>query len=279
VGQFHDEGGAEGCEQAITLEARSTDSGTSFAFKSYLYSADDYLFYNTTSKKYSTNNVWFGYRSDAPSWPVAVKAESAKGSDLAKKVAKTPGSIGYANTADAITSGTFSNAATATEFETSKKHQIVYALLQDNESVVTKAEAESVSPPPTTYADPVVEGTKIGNCPTDKALGTAKKTPYSYTDSWSGVSTSDPNVGTEDTSGVYYPICALTYDLVWKHYNVPNLFKEEPAGAEVAASVKDLMSYITTTGQTEVENNFYTGVPKTSEWADHIALAIEPITG
>jgi hypothetical protein len=148
----------------------------------------------------------------------------------------------------------------------------------ENEEAKKEVPPKEVEVPAKTYADPVVEGTKIANCATDKALGNSKKTPYSYTDSWLGVTTTDPNAGTDDTSGSYYPICGLTYDLVWKHYNVPNLFKD-PEAAQIAATVKDLMTYITKAGQTDVKTNYYTGFPEVSGWTSHIEPAIAAITG
>jgi hypothetical protein len=281
-GTFFDAGGAKGCGQAITLQARSAYSGTTYAFKSYLNADGDDLVYNTTSKQFATQNLWTGYISDAPVWPAPVTTtNNSKGSSLVQDTAKSPGSVGYANTSDAVAAanGGFTNTAAASTFGSSESHQIVYAEIQNNVGLVAQDEAEKVSPPAKTYADPVQTGTQIGNCETDKLLQGDKSPPYSFTDSWYGVTAEDPNVGVDDTSANWYPACALTYDEVWRHYNAGGLFSSE-AGAPIAASVKDLFKYITgEAGQAAIKADYYTAVPAASLWKSHIKLAVEAITG
>jgi hypothetical protein len=280
--EFFDAGGPTGCEQAITLQARSAYSGTTYAFKHYLSVDNDELFYNTTIHGYSTQNAWTGLISDAPEWPAKVTTTgNEKGSQLVKDTAKNPGSVGYANTSDATTAsdGGFTGEATASTWEGSASHQILYAQLQNNVGTVTLDEAEKIVPPAKTYAGPVETGTKIGNCETDKLLPADKSPPYSYTDPWRGINTQDPDIGVDDTSSNWYPACALTYDLVWKHYNAAKLFAS-PASTEIAASVKSLFEYITgEAGQAAVKADDYTSVPSASAWKSHIKLAVEAISG
>jgi hypothetical protein len=280
--EFYDAGGPAGCEQAITLQARSNYAGISYDFKHYLSIDNDELSYNTTSHMYPTQNAWTGLISDAPEWPAKVTtAGNSKSSLEVQDTAKNPGSVGFSITADATNAknGGFTNEATPSTFGSSASHQIVYALIQNNVGTVTTDEAEKIVPPAKTYADPVETGTKIGNCETDKLLPADKSPPYSYTDPWRGISAEDPNIGVDDTSSNWYPICGISYDLVWKHYNAAKLFAS-PASTEIAASVKSLFEYITgEAGQAAIKADDYTSVPSASAWKSHIKLAVEAISG
>jgi hypothetical protein len=273
-----------GCNEAITLQVRSSYSGTTYAFKNYLNLDDNDLYYNKTSGQFATQNTWTGYISDAPVWPATVvETGNGKGSQEVKDTAKNPGSVGYANTSDAVSAsnGGFTDKATTSTWEGSASHQIVYARIQNNVAVVTKDTVEGVTPPEDAFADPVTSngaGT-VGNCETDKLVAGDKSPPYSYTDSWYGITAEDPNIGVDDTSGNYYPACALTYDLVWKHYNAGGLWTSSVASG-IANTVKDLFTYITGPyGQQAIEGQYYTGVPSASVWTSHIKLGVEAIEG
>ncbi len=271
--QFLDEGGEGGCEAEIKPQVRQTSSGTSFAFKSYLSQIN--------------TSVWSGFAADAPSWPGSYVVEADKktgsseelknntGGNLVKNTAANPDSIGYANTADAGTAGNggFTNTVTSTEFSSgaegthSPAHQLVWAEVQNN-GLETTGE---------TYTDPVITSTTIGNCETTKILPAEEGFPYSYTDSWYGLLASDPNISA-DAAATDYPICALTYDLVFHHYSNKHLFGNNETAHEVANSVKDLFTYITgPAGQTEIESHDYTRYP--SGFQSHINNAVNPGIG
>jgi ABC-type phosphate transport system substrate-binding protein len=260
AGQFFDAGGANGCEQEITLEARSTYSGTSFAFKSYLDENLNEQTYTVASKTFATENVWDGYISDAPSWPVATTqgATNKKGSELAKKTEETPGSTGYANTADAVVSGQFS--AVAAPAGKGPAHQIVIALIQNNVGQVTQQEAEKVPPAPKKYSDPIGAGEE-GNCETNATISPDRHTPYSIVDSWYGITSSDPNIAVDDNTGAWYPICAITYDLAWHHYAAAALFPSGPH-TEIGNTVREFLQYAAAgEGQKEVKAHYYDASP------------------
>jgi ABC-type phosphate transport system substrate-binding protein len=279
AGQFFDAGGVTGCEQEITLQARSTYSGTSFAFKSYLDENDNQLFFNTTSKTFATENVWDGYISDAPSWPVTVSVTgNKKGGELAKKTAETPGSVGYANTADAVSksNGEFSHHVAPSTLKPG--HQIVYALIQNNVGQITQQEAEGVALSAKQYADPVAAGEE-GNCETDKTISADRHTPYSIVDSWYGITASDPNIGVDDTSSIWYPICALTYDLAWHHYAAAALYPSGPH-TEIGNTVREFFQYAAAgAGQTDVKTKYYDGTPISAspQWRAFIEAEIKEI--
>jgi hypothetical protein len=273
AGQFLDEGGETGCGAAIKPQVRQTSSGTSFAFKSYL------------SQIYPA--VWTGFAADAPSWPTsAVVTTNLKtgsltehllndtGGHLVQNTAANPGSVGYANTADAASSsnGSFTNAATTSHFSTgaegteSTPHQILWAEVQNNGTSTEGA----------TYTDPVQTATTIGNCETTKILPAEEGFPYSYTDSWYGLLASDPNISA-DASATDYSICALTYDLVFHHYSNKHLYGGTEAAHDIANTVRDLFEYITGPGQTDIQSHDYTRYP--TGFQSHINNAVNPGIG
>lgn len=268
-GDFLEEGGVSGCGQAITPQVRQTASGTSYAFKNYLFQTN--------------RGLWAQFDNDYQGWPSSAVTEEDSltppnvghqlndtGSHLAGNTAANPGSVGYANPADAGANGGFTAAAASSTFHTgtegaSAPHQILWAEVQNN----------GLNPTGATFADPLLPASSVANCQTSKLIPSDKGYPYSYTDSWAGVAATDPNIAT-DAGSTDYPICGLTYDLVWKHYGVANLFKGNPAEPQIAATVKDLMTYIEGPGQTDIQSHDYAGIP--TGFAAHIALAIQAIT-
>jgi hypothetical protein len=272
AGQFLDEGGSTGCEQSIAPQVRFTSSGTSYAFKNYLGQVNA--------------SVWTGFGVDAPSWPHAgvvthdkktgseEELKSESGGQLVKNTAANPGSVGYANTADAASAGNggFTNKATASTFSTgvegthSPSHQIVWGEIQNN----------GLSAVGATYTDPAVTATEIGNCETTKILPGEEGFPYSYTDSWSTLIASDPNISA-DAAATDYPICALTYDLAFHHYSNKHLFGNTELAHEVANTVHDLLAYIISEGQTQIQSHYYTRFPTGLQ--SHVNNAVTPGVG
>lgn len=271
-GQFLDEGGLTGCGQEIKPQVRQTSSGTSFVFKSYLAQVNP--------------SVWAGFAADAPTWPngsvVTTNLKTGSGSEflkndtggnLSKNTAANPGSIGYTNAADAanVANGGFTNGAATSHFSTgapgteSPAHQIVWAEVQNN----------GLSTSGATYTDPIVGGS-VGNCETSKILPAEEGFPYSYTDSWYGLLASDPNIS-EDASASNYPICGLTYDLVFHHYSNKHLYGQTETAHEVANTVRDLFEYITGPGQIDIQSHDYTRYP--TGFQSHINNAVNPGIG
>jgi ABC-type phosphate transport system substrate-binding protein len=261
------EAGNTGCEDPITLEARSTNSGTSYAFKSYLNQLD--------------NVSWHGYETDAPVWPVEVQKSfnghnNASGGNLAQHVAENPGSVGYANVSDAANIFSCITACEAgkvpfsaetketTEGPSAEEHQILWARVQNN--------GTSLTSPGYTGPSTGTGTTATANCATEKITPSEQGAPYSVTDSWAGVLASDPTAA-GDLSGNFYPICALTFDLAWKHYNAPNLaayYNDSTAGQEstdegITNSVKDYLTYVTSSaageGQAAIQSWYYQKLP------------------
>ena len=264
-GQVLDEGGAEGCAQAIEPQVRQAVSGTSFAFKSYLAQID--------------RPAWIGFANDNVTWPSSAVVQSNpktppatgeqlndSGGHLAANTAATPGSIGYANTADAAGNGAFTNAATSSTFGvggTTSPHQILYAEVQNNGVSTTGA----------TYEDSLLPESSIANCESTKLIPSDQGFPYSYTDSWFGLLVSNPNIAAV-AGPTDYPICAITYDLVWHHYSNVNLYGKTETAHEVANTVHDLFEYITGQGQIDIQSHDYTRFP--TGFAAHVHQAVTP---
>jgi PBP superfamily domain len=241
-------GGGTGCEAPIALQVRSTASGTTYAFKSYLFQLD--------------SAEWAAYQSDYDLWPVVTDNEgNASGGNLSADTAARPGSVGYANTADAagVSGVPFGGKAVFTTDGGSASHEILWAQIQNNGTSLTGPG----------YGSPKAASGNIGNCATTKDTPAEAGAPYSVTDSWNGVLASDPNA-THDLAGNFYPICALTYDIAWKHYNAPGLSiynnaTQHTTAEGTEAAVKDYLTYVTSTtsgeGQSAINSNYYTSLP------------------
>jgi hypothetical protein len=173
--------------------------------------------------------------TDGPSdWPIAVnEIGNTSGSQLVANTTATPGSVGYANLADAA------NASPAYKKTptTTSGHQILYALVQNNfESPQTNAPLYAA---PSNSAGTVnlYTGTAINTQATSCAEpDTFRKVgcwqvPTAATGAWSssdeghpGTIPSDADVGDHgaNTSGAAskaYPIVAVTYDVFWTDYD------------------------------------------------------------
>jgi len=267
-GTFHDEGGSTGCAQAITPQVRQTESGTSFVWKNYLAQVNRTV-WNTFANDFVTWPTSDVVTSDPLSPPGVGTQLNDTGSHLAGNTAANPGSVGYTNPADAGANGGFTNAATASTYGTggghSASHQILWAQIQNNGT-------GSVA----TYEDPLLPASTVANCETTKLIPSDRGFPYSYTDSWYGVVATDPNISA-DAGPSDYPICGLTYDLVWHHYSNVNLYGKTETAQNIANTVRNLFEYITGQGQLDIQSHDYARFP--TGFAGHVAQAVNPGIG
>jgi hypothetical protein len=262
---FTDAGGATGGTQAITLQVRSSGSGTSYTFKGFLNLSGDPLYTSA-------------FVVDDPTWPVSVTAASNGGADEVNNTTINPGSVGYANLADAASaSPAYGQHVLGTT--NGGTHQILYALVQANQG----------SADPAQYANP--EGSTAGtaNVYTGNNINVNGANPsevgswnvplngtlLNATGTWGGTQASDPDVYDHSvTNGVKllrYPIVAATYDIAWTKYEAPHSniitqFGGTSADAKAAGqSAKSLLKYIITSsqGQADLANSgkFYARLP------------------
>ncbi len=277
-----------GCHQEIAANVRSAESGTSYAFKTYLAQIN--------------HEVWGEFANDFVQWPVnsdvktedpitstsseatPPQLESESNGKLAENTAANPGSVAYINTADAVKSGTFSESAKSSSFGTGKVEEVV------TEEVENKAKTEKVkikvlksvaakslshqllwgqiqnngtgaAPESSDFANPLIPTTTTTECETEKLVPGDSAFPYSYKDSWAGTATTDPSI--HSVGAADYPICAMTYDLAWHHYGNKNLYGpgKTVLAEEMANTAKDLVEYITGQGQTDVLGSYYSSYP------------------
>jgi hypothetical protein len=274
-----------GCGQEITAQVRAAESGTSYAFKTYLAQVN--------------HEVWGEFANDFVQWPTKSNVkdedpitstsseasppqlESEKGGQLAENTAATAGSVGYANTADAVKSGTFTESAKSSSFGTGKVEEVV------EEEVENKAKTEKVkikvlksvaakslshqllwghiqnngtgAATEEDFANPLIPSTKTTECETEKLVPGDSAFPYAYKDTWAGTTSTDPSI--HSVGAADYPICALTYDLAWHHYENKNLYGKTTLAEEMANTAKDLLLYITGQGQTDILGSYYSSYP------------------
>lgn len=284
-----------GCGQEITAQVRSAESGTTFAFKTYLAQIN--------------HEVWGEFANDFVQWPVKSEVktknpitstsseaeppqlESESNGKLAENTAANPGSVAYINTADAVKNG-FSESAKSSSSGTGTLEEVVEEEVENKKAekvkvkVLKSVKAKSLSHQVLwgqiqnngtgasgEYANPIVPGTKTTECETTKLVPGDAAFPYSYKDSWAGITSTDPSV--HSVGAADYPICALTYDLAWHHYGNKNLYGpgKTVLAEEMASTARDLMEYITGQGQTDVLGSFYSSYPAAMKAHIHEAAA------
>lgn len=277
--QFRDAGGASGGSQRITLQVRSSASGTSYTFKGFLNVSGD--------AKYPSSFV-----TDDDKWPVTTRnAGNTGGSQLVADTTAQPASIGYANLADAATAspGYTNEVQTVTNGGT---HQILYAQIQSNEG---GSPVQFASPQGSTVGSAnVYIGNNIdvnGASPTRVGhwIVPLSGSTFIPTGTWGGTLADDPDVYDHDvTGGVktdFYPIVAATYDLGWTSYteagsNLVGDFGGTVAKARAAGNTaRSFLYYLAKNGQTDVSTArlYYAPLPqKIDTYAVAAALKVLP---
>jgi len=232
-----------GCASAIIPVVRQDGSGTTHIFKKFLGISDSKTSFEYEAGKSAT---WaeLAEGSLSTKWPLAAKtqhAAAANGKELLKYVAATPGSIGYANLADArnVANGGFTGQSASrfwTELESSSK------------GTAPKIKRK--------YADPATNGdeAKSGEANCKKTVftnGVGSFPPPKVTDPWNEVTAS----GQSKT----YALCGLTYD-----FALTKLENMKGGTAEEAATVKEYLNYVLQKkgGAGEIAGHDYSALPK-----------------
>jgi ABC-type phosphate transport system substrate-binding protein len=291
----------ENCSAKIKTNVRASESGTSFAFKSY--------------QNQINPTVWAGLNTDGVTWPEKANVittntatsgngtvEQTSGGKLAEAVGAIPGAVGYADSADANQKGGIGETATSTnrpmpaastleevvqegEAENlvtkvkekiltlkpqpvkSLPHQILWAQIQDNGTAKPTKTSE--------FEGPLVSGTNHANCQRSKLIAGDEAFPVHWTESWHGVLASDPNIN--KVVPIAYPLCAFTYDVAWHHYGNVELYGHTKTAEELAATVRDYFEYATSVkgGEELFNEGFYTGIPDAMR--SHIVAGVKNI--
>jgi ABC-type phosphate transport system substrate-binding protein len=235
-----------GCNPAtaITRVVRLDGSGTTHVFKKYLNLINTATFETEKAETKTWDEISEG--TENTTWPAAaavVRPSATGGGALVSKVASTPGSIGYANLADARANGEFSKTGKGGK-ETGK----FWTPVQNNGTSTKKP----------TYTDPSTDGDTEplaqANCAKTKytnGKGT-KFPPASTADSWAAVTT--------ETKEKAYPICGLTYDMVVSKYSA---YPGTTEGEELTAV--NFLNFVLETkaegGQQLIEDHDYEAIP------------------
>lgn len=239
-----------GCaEAAIQPVVRLDQSGTTHIFKKYLSLINEGTF--TTEKEESKTWTQISEGPENTTWPKAanvIKPAAKGGGEVLNKVASTPGSIGYANIAEARLNGHYTPSpgtggpGTAT----------FWAPIQNN-GVAVEPETKKFK-----YADPSSNGDSAteaeANCKsTEFTNGSVPFPPKSVQEPWNEVTTS--------TIEKKYPLCGLTYDLAFTTFSA---YPSTSLGE--ATTVHDYLSWVLNAkgggGQKVIAGHDYLGLPK-----------------
>jgi len=233
--------GTEGtCASPISRVVRKDGSGTTYQFKNYLFKLFNKGLFCTTGST-EGKATWADLEpigaGGKPNidWPescpektlsAVVRPAATGGGAVVNTVDATDGSIGYASLPDAV----------------ANKDAGTVILAMQNNGQKKGAEAN--------YAQPNV-GT-VANC-----SAIAYKVPKIGTGlevDWSQVFGAQPAVG-----GLNYPLCTLTYSLVFNDYSAAGFTEGQ------ATTVRDyIYEYIAqAAGQSAINSNYYSAVPST----------------
>jgi len=219
----------------ITRVVRSEGSGTTATFKKYLHVV--------FKKEVLGTENWEQLAEAVPNtaWPnegTDPVVRGVKGPGVVAQVVATPGSVGYANLADART--------TATVPPTGGAGKSVFWVELEHQTKPTK-----------TYADPSTDGDSAtkenANCEeTLYTNGKKKFPPPSTSSNWNEV--------TSTKTEKNYPLCGFTYDQAFTHYgDYPGTTEKE------ARTVFDYEHFVLSAGleggQTLLNDNDYLGLP------------------
>ena len=274
----------EGCTAKIKSQVRASESGTSFAFKSYLFQVN--------------KAVWAGLNTDGVTWPeksnVITENKSTsgketikqeKGGQLAEAGGAIPGSVNYQDTADQVLKGGFTESVADTNRPVPANSTLEEVVEEgEAENLTTKAKEKilTLKPQPvkslvhdiafaylqdTGCATTCVSG---GKEPVKEAGGGFKHSEFE--DPLVGGTTDAncqrskliagdeafPKHWTESWNGVLasdpninkvepiaYPACAFTYDIAWHHYGDVEVYGKTKIAEELAATVRDYFEYAT----------------------------------
>jgi ABC-type phosphate transport system substrate-binding protein len=222
-------------ESTITHVVRLDESGTTSIFKKYLALINEgpvfgELGWREISEGLANNGDWPGE---------VTRPEATGGGAEVKKVAETPGSLGYVNLAEARSNGSFTPPTGGNNTST------FWAPVQNNG---LEQEEE-------TYADPSTNLEKAelanANCEsTEYTNGVSPFPPASTLDAWNEVTTR--------TTEINYPLCGLTYDLTFHEYS-----KYPGTSLEEATTVNNYERFVLapSAGQVLIKKHDYLSLP------------------
>jgi ABC-type phosphate transport system substrate-binding protein len=223
--------GATGCTALPKLQARSAASGTTAGYKRYLGAID-----GTELLTKAEVEPWLKLNetpaaSENTTWPSTLpmgqpELTGSSGGELAHDVIEKPGSIGYADISDAIAQG-FTTSWVKHKNAGGEEYFVAAVLME-------ALELEFISPESATN--------EAANCANAKYKGETSIKVAPLED------LSNARQTNVDETGVY-PVCTLTFDLAWEHYEYPSGTDAYPSAAETATAVDSYLEWIVGKGE------------------------------
>lgn len=222
--------GVKSCEVTPVLQARATPSGTTAGFKRYL--AD----LNSAFGKYVENAEKAESQEE---WPLFGKmgwneTGNNTGGELAKTVYNTPGTVGYADLADARKAG-FAAGNVPVEHEVAGKKYYSFIVEISNGGEEEKAGSSK-------FESPEGDATSSAASDCDRA-SYPEPAKVGVNIDWSRAKQQN---NTKGEGG--YPICTLTYDVGWQHYEKVSAYGSN--AGKIANTVVGYLRWILHEGET-----------------------------
>jgi hypothetical protein len=202
------------CEVVPKLEAREKASGTSAGFKRYM---NDLAPANAEWKALTATAA----EAESTNWPKTLTAgepekTSPTGGALAKKVFETPGTIGYADLADARANG-FTGVVPLKHGTAGEEYYSFIARVPNGGEAATEGkELEAKSEGTPKFENPEIETGTHAGAPNCEKASYPEPAEVNVNVDWSKARQQN-NV--EGAPG--YPICTLTFSVAWHRYHFP----------------------------------------------------------
>jgi ABC-type phosphate transport system substrate-binding protein len=197
-----------GCNTStpISVVVRKDQSGTTHIVKKYFSVINEGAFTTEAPKEESKTWTQISEGTENVTWPKSanvVRPASTGGGALITKVAETPGSIGYANLAEARLNGNFTEAPGKGGPNTAR----FWAPIQDT-GIATSGKLKYADPSSNKASNTEAEA----NCKdTEFTNGSVPFPPKNAEEPWNEVTTS--------TIEKKYTLCGLTYDLAFTSFS------------------------------------------------------------
>ncbi len=241
-----DNPGLVGCHGAVSRVVRFDTSGTTNIFKTYLNDVDG----ARTSATCAPSTTWLSYNGSTNStWPSGtgctpvLTGGSSGNPALLSKLDGTPGAIGYADLSDAV------NDTSAGVVQATMQNGAGTGYVAAGNGLGANCNLSSLSEP--------------GNGASTAMVGLIP------TDNWGSDNATVNMTGQHDDAnniGTGYPICGLTYDLVYAGLSAPH---GTPSAITALTdnqrrTMYSFMTFVLSSlGQSLLPNNLYTGLPTT----------------
>jgi|HubBroStandDraft_3_1064219.scaffolds.fasta_scaffold36326_1 hypothetical protein len=193
------------CEVDPSLQARETSSGTTAGFKRYLDDLNHAVYgaCTATAEEAESASCW-------PNLANKNEAGNSTGGKLAEEVFKTPGTVGYADLADARKAG-FTGVVPTAKHKNGAGEEYYSFIVELNDDGNVASGTHWSSPEAANEA---------ANCAVEKHEATyPEPAEVKPNVDWSVAKQGNWEAGKEVPAKVVYPLCTLTFDVAWESYS------------------------------------------------------------